>query len=207
MCDFLNSPTAKIHGGFLIAKKGEFIMKKSFAVVVLMLGLVTNDALAGGYLALGEMCFPGGTFENEGICAPGMLCFFKPSLGYGHCMSDCSVMDDETTIKDTSWNNWGGIPFDWFPGNTGYLHSQCVRSSCLNSESGCLPETVYACDMGYYGRSSNGTSGCAKCPSDGMSMIWRMGGFDITDCFIPANSERSDSTGTYKFTADCYYSL
>ena len=31
------------------------------------------------------------------------------------------------------------------------------------------------------------------------------GADSITDCYIPANTSKSDSTGTYQFNADCYY--
>ncbi len=122
-------------------------------------------------------------------------------------MSDCSLAGDETVKNDSSWNNWGSmLPYDWFSNGSGYMEANCVRSSCLDSGAGCAMGTAYACARGYYGKTTNGTSGCTRCPDDGTSDVWRMGGFDIEDCFLDVG-EHSDERGTYYLSKPCYYTL
>lgn len=69
--------------------------------------------------------------------------------------------------------------------------------SCLRN----IPK--YKCESGYYGTPLNASSGCTKCPSPGTSA---QGATSITQCYIPANTSLSDTTGSYTYTSDCYYS-
>ncbi len=50
------------------------------------------------------------------------------------------------------------------------------------------------------------TKTCRDCPGDGTTGKIG-GGKDITDCYLPAGTTGSDSTGTYTYTEDCHYSL
>lgn len=114
-----------------------------------------------------------------GICTP-----------YPDCSSGCP--DCETS----SWSNH----------STGYQKrtvANCNTLTCI-----CSKKTEYRCAEGYYGSSTNGTSGCIKCPSlDGISGNSASGTQTITNCYIPANTNLSDSAGTYVFTpSNCYYS-
>lgn len=80
--------------------------------------------------------------------------------------------------------------------------------TCATSSSGtnlvrCRKTTTYKCEAGYYGnpRTSSGT--CTKCPSPGTSAE---GSTSQSDCYIPAGTTGSDSSGTYKYVSDCHYS-
>lgn len=59
------------------------------------------------------------------------------------------------------------------------------------------------CPAGQY-KSLDKTIGniCVDCPTPGTS---EQGAKSITKCFIPAGTTVSDTTGTYKYTEDCYY--
>lgn len=89
----------------------------------------------------------------------------------------------------------------WTTGNTGYqkrTYASCNTSTCV-----CTKTTQYQCAAGYYGTSNNGTSGCTRCPSSGSSAA---GTTAITSCYLPSGTTGSDSTGSYTYTANCYYS-
>ncbi len=71
--------------------------------------------------------------------------------------------------------------------------------------------TKYRCAAGYYGSSTNGTSGCTRCPSSGgVYGTSAAGSTSITSCYIPSGTTRSFSdtkgSGTEKITSNCYYS-
>ena len=89
----------------------------------------------------------------------------------------------------------------WTAGNTGYqkrTYASCNTATCV-----CTKTAQYRCAAGYYGTSSNGTSGCTRCPSSGSSAA---GTTAITSCYLPSGTTGSDSTGSYTYTANCYYS-
>ena len=65
----------------------------------------------------------------------------------------------------------------------------------------------YRCADGYYGSSSNGISGCTKCPvAIGGSTSVAGSNTSITDCYIPSGTSFSDSTGSGTYTSNCNYS-
>lgn len=72
-------------------------------------------------------------------------------------------------------------------------YAECLRS---------IPR--YTCENGYYGTPLNSTSGCNKCPEPGTS---KTPATDLSQCYIPAERTNSDSTGTYIYTNNCYYSI
>ncbi len=93
----------------------------------------------------------------------------------------------------------------------------CNTETCM-----CEPTWHFSCADGYYGTAScnnlptlEGTrncTGCTKCPTlDGVDAFTQRfsfvapGGSSITDCFIKANIELNDSTGTYVFESRCHY--
>ena len=61
-------------------------------------------------------------------------------------------------------------------------------------------KTYTSCKPGYY--LSGGT--CQSCPSGGTSADKNTGG--VTACYLPSGTTGSDSTGSYTYTANCYYS-
>ncbi|MCM1293947.1 MAG: hypothetical protein NC311_00080 [Muribaculaceae bacterium] len=82
-------------------------------------------------------------------------------------------------------------------GTNGDLFDVSV-GKCVENKIGGI--TITMCEKGYY--NNNGT--CEPCPGGGTTAV---GGSSnaITDCYIPAGTVGSDTTGTYKYTDDCYY--
>ena len=61
-------------------------------------------------------------------------------------------------------------------------------------------KTYTSCKPGYY---LSGVA-CQSCPSGGTSADKNTGG--VTSCYLPSGTTGSDSTGSYTYTANCYYS-
>ncbi len=76
--------------------------------------------------------------------------------------------------------------------------SQNARAACTAG----IP-TYTACKPGYYLRAIGSFTACQACPSSGTSANLNSGG--ITDCYLPSGTTGSDTTGTFTYTADCYY--
>ncbi|MDE5616056.1 MAG: hypothetical protein K2I81_04470 [Alphaproteobacteria bacterium] len=90
----------------------------------------------------------------------------------------------------------------WSAANTGYQKKTTRTCNCNT----CYETVAYQCAPGYYGKSTNGTSGCTRCPaSGGIYGTTVAGATEITSCHIPANTTMSDDTGAYTFTSDCFY--
>lgn len=91
----------------------------------------------------------------------------------------------------------------WTAHSTGYEKrtvKTCTCSGTLNTR------TEYRCAAGYYGSSSNGTSGCTRCPSSGgVYGSSAAGSTAITACYLPSGTSFSDGTGSGKYTGNCYY--
>ncbi len=98
---------------------------------------------------------------------------------------------------------------DWASSGTGY--EKRILANC-NGETGvCHKTTEYRCAAGYYGSSTNGTSGCSICsPYNNMAAGSAPGSTTQTSCFIPSALvwDFSDDAGTGKaqFVSNCYYS-
>ena len=100
--------------------------------------------------------------------------------------------------SDTSYTDAG----------TGYQKKVKRSCDCSSGTATCVATTVYQCAVGYYGSSTNGTSGCTRCPASGgvYGTTASAGSSSITSCYIPSGSNLSDSTGSGTYTGDCYYS-
>ncbi len=61
-------------------------------------------------------------------------------------------------------------------------------------------KTYTSCKPGYY---LSGVA-CQSCPNGGTSADKNTGG--VTACYLPSGTTGSDSTGSYTYTANCYYS-
>ena len=88
---------------------------------------------------------------------------------------------------------------------TGYEYK--INAICNYFTCECTKTTAYRCASGYYGRSLNGTSGCSRCPSPTDGFFF--GGDSeagnnsfITQCYV---SSGSDSSGSYIYKENCYY--
>ena len=105
----------------------------------------------------------------------------------------------DITICPTMSNVWTDV-------ETGY---QAMYSQLSNPKLG-LPCKV-RCAPGYYGTATwtpetATLSGCAKCPtSGGIAASSEAGSTDITNCYIPAGTSFTGSTGIWSYTSNCYW--
>lgn len=116
------------------------------------------------------------------------------TVSYTTCQSVCAECADCTS--DTAWSAAG----------TGYQKKVTRTCNCGT----CNEATSYRCAAGYYGSSSNGTSGCTRCPSSGgVYGTSAAGSTAITSCYMPSGTSVSFSdvtgSGTAKYTSNCYY--
>lgn len=95
----------------------------------------------------------------------------------------------DSSCSGSGWTDYG----------TGYVRKYTGVCNCNGT---CDKTYSYACAAGYYGVTSNGTSGCTPCPNSGTSA---QASTSITSCYLPSGTVGSDSTGTYVYTSNCYY--
>ncbi len=103
----------------------------------------------------------------------------------------CNACDSASCTSDTTFSAY----------RTGYESKSTRMCSCLN---GCkVTSTSYRCAAGYYGSSTNGTTGCTACPNGGTSVAGS--NTSITSCYLPTGTKFSDTSGSGEYTENCYY--
>lgn len=89
---------------------------------------------------------------------------------------------------------------NWEDLGTGYERRSVTRPTGCNNAS----SYQYRCAAGYYGSSSNGTSGCTKCPSvcDNVQTTSTAGSnTTVGTCCAAAGSRGTDAKGAFKLTS------
>ncbi|MBQ8294238.1 MAG: hypothetical protein IJX89_02530 [Alphaproteobacteria bacterium] len=89
---------------------------------------------------------------------------------------------------------------------TTYCNAKATYTSC-NAGYYLSGGNCVACEKGTYKDSVGTDSSCSDCPSLGgvAGTTSSAGTTSRTLCFIPSDSSVSDSSGTYIFTSDCFY--
>ncbi len=125
--------------------------------------------------------------------------------GGGYSAYKCTKNCQASNCSSTSWTAL----------RTGY-ETRTYRSCSATGTSGtCNASTQYRCAAGYYGSSSNGTSGCNPCPewqnvfanSARTTKVYgtsAAGATAITGCYVVAGTYY-DTTGTFKIGSNCQY--
>ena len=91
------------------------------------------------------------------------------------------------------------VSTDWMNSITpGYQEKVTATGTILN----CTRKTSYRCAAGYYGQSTNGTTGCTPCPAPGTSAN---GATAKTSCYVVSGTVANDTSGQYNFTNNCFY--
>jgi len=156
-------------------------------------------------------------------CAPG----YELKTGVQGWITACSDTGDPKTDGSGSYGSYtynkctkncqasNCAPSSWSALRTGY-ESRTYRSCSATGTSGtCNASTQYRCAAGYYGTSTNGTSGCNPCPewkdvyanSARTTKVYgtsSAGATAITGCFVVAGTYY-DATGTFKTNGNCQY--
>ena len=125
-------------------------------------------------------------FDCSGISGTGAM--------YGCFNNKCEPCKSCSNCQTTDWSSY----------TTGYQFRIYKWCSCSGE---CGAQNNYRCAPGYYGSSSNGTSGCTRCPQLGSRYgSSPAGSLNITACYIPENINVNEDSGTYVFVSDCNYS-
>lgn len=112
------------------------------------------------------------------------------TVSYYSCEEDCSAGCSGCTSTD-----WAAL-------RTGYQSRTVATCSCTT----CIKKTEYRCASGFYGTSTNGTSGCTQCPSDGTIVgTSAAGSTERTSCYIAAGTTFSESEGDGLYSGTSYY--
>ncbi|MDE6478344.1 MAG: hypothetical protein K2L94_03800, partial [Alphaproteobacteria bacterium] len=106
-------------------------------------------------------CKTGYTRSAATISIPGC----QNKIEYYICTENCTGCSNCTS--DSAWSAH----------STGY-EKKVTRTCNCNT---CSATTSYRCAAGYYGTSTNGTSGCTRCPNNGSSSA---GTTSVTGCCI-----------------------
>lgn len=117
-----------------------------------------------------------------------------PGYGTVYASHGCQfyICDSSNCQNDTSWSTI----------RSGYQRK--IARRCSNNI--CVETNTYRCASGYYGTSTNGTSGCNRCPLyNGYYGSSNAGTTSISGCYQPANRSFSDTSGTFVYTQNCYY--
>lgn len=139
------------------------------------------------------------TFKPCASCPSG---YTLKKIAIEHCglfqeqFMSCECVCSDCT-SDSSYTDAG----------TGYQKKINRNCNCSSGTATCTTTTVYQCAVGYYGSSTNGTSGCTRCPSSGgtYGTTDAAGSKSITNCYIPSGTEFSDTSGIGNYTGKCYY--
>jgi len=155
-------------------------------------------------------------------CNPGYELTTGTPSGITACSGDGDINDNGSGVSSYEYTSCvkncqasNCAPSSWSALRTGY-ESRTYRSCSATGASGtCNASTQYRCAAGYYGTSTNGTSGCNPCPewkdvyanSARTTKVYgtsSAGATAITGCYVVAGTYY-DATGTFKTTGNCQY--
>lgn len=107
------------------------------------------------------------------------------------------------TCKKSSTSGSDCVSTDWTSPLSGYQ----VRTKKEYNNGTCQSSPEFRCASGWYGSPSTVGSGCTKCPtSNGVAGVTAGPGFTaITNCFLPAGTAFSDTTGSGIYSSPCYW--
>ena len=142
------------------------------------------------------------------------ICYKSSSSGKTYVIWSCTCNSGQSSISNslqiegtrtvsyyTCGCTNGCSTTAWTAKSTGYeARDYCNTTNCTTTKE-------YRCARGYYGTSTNGTSGCTRCPASGgiYGTTAAAGSTVITSCYIPSGNTFSDSTGSGTYTGNCYY--
>lgn len=154
-----------------------------------------------------------GKYVRIWTLAPGSVCpsgFAVDTLVHDSQVCPQNIFDYEDCVTSCSGCSNCEDTGTWGAGNTGY--EKRTRKTCNTSTCICETSTVYRCAKGYYGSSTNGTSGCTRCPRLDTSDLFSpfgttdsAGQVTVYSCYIPAGAGFQDATGSGIYPDQCDY--
>lgn len=133
-----------------------------------------------------------------------------PNIEYQACVScDCH----QICANSVKWESTGTEGYErGLTADANRPRCDCSTRKCLNAFS----ETAYRCAAGYYGSSTDGTSGCTMCPTwtgvytnPARTILARgtnsAGNKNITSCYFRKGGTYYDNTGTFTLDSVCSY--
>lgn len=127
-------------------------------------------------------------------CPSGIFTAVPVSLPEGICSNTITRTECSSLCPNCNSTNWEDITEP-----KGY--AKRTVATCINSN--CEKKLEYRCSAGYYGSSTNGTTGCTACPNGGTSVAGS--NTSITSCYLPTGTKFSDTSGSGEYTENCYY--
>ncbi len=113
--------------------------------------------------------------------------------GWGCINGQCQTCRTCSNCNTTSWTN----------GNTGYQTRTVRTCGCTTGQ--CTSNTEYRCAPGYYGTTSNGSTGCSRCSADsGVYGTTAAGSTARTNCYIETGTTFSDTSGSGRWDGRSY---
>ena len=178
-------------------------------------------------IAIGAICVPIGpgayAILTPNCCGNNCPYTCSSSVTYD---SRCTNSFFCNSCKSSTFTNLNGVTVTTNNRITTTCNNCHVTPSCSTTS------TTYKCASGYYGTATSETSGCTKCPTNatcaggnGSTFSCNRGTYksgsgcascpspgtspsgstSISSCYIPLGTTGSDGSGTYKYTANCYY--
>ena len=177
-------------------------------------------------IAVGALCVPIGPGAYGALnCCSMMSCPIScgSSTTYD---SRCTNQVFCTSCKSSTTTNTSGVTTTTNRSMTATCNNCHVTPSCN------ITSMTYKCASGYYGTATSAFAGCTKCPTNatcsggnGSTFVCNSGTYksgsgcescpspgtspsgstSISSCYIPSGTTGSDGSGTYKYTANCYY--
>ncbi len=148
------------------------------------------SALSGTNGCLGWQC-------SDGRCVCG-YCESNKTIAPNKMGCDCirNSTNCQSGYPDTTNTKYVRVPLT-FTGD----------ETCLNASTVCSGD-AYFCKIGYYGTEDD----CTKCPNDSggksgttSNASWDNYATTITKCYMSSGTTSSDTSGSFKYSSDCYY--
>lgn len=197
---------------------------KKLIIVSAVAVIVTQYAYAEQFACLDNNDCPQQEYCFEGLCNKDSDPTYPPSFHFAsgkigdqctynrHCVSGACTCNAGfpnclgNCIEDCSGGCSDCASTAWSANGIGYETRQYAICDCKT----CNKSIQYRCASGYYGTTTNGESGCLRCPvSGGIYGSSDAGSTDISACYIPSTAIMSFSdaygSGTMQFQENCYY--
>lgn len=189
------------------------------AAVVMCMGQVctgsetNNLTVVSNCTSQNTKCYGNNIVVSCDICKTGYTRTPQSATGPG-----CS---NTITWYNCEYNSSGGggdtcdgtcdncLSTSWTAADTGYQSR--TKATCNTTTCKCSTSREYRCAAGYYGsppaiQQIGSLTGCTRCPASGVRFgNSAVGSTTITSCYLATGTGISDTTGTFTYTSNCYY--